>query len=133
MAVAVFLNRDPEWCWVGLVMWAVSGKWYGILLGDERIYKLGITEALMWLFRKDYIDLLLLTERDCKKKTCTSDSYYCGKCRYQWERKHSYRQYNDYVRDLWEHGRDVKYGGVTGGADGEIRCEACEEERSDDG
>jgi len=81
--VAVFLNRNPDYCWAELVLWAMFRKWY-----------------LIWTENWDYTN-----------KKCTSESYYCGKCRYQWQRKHSYKQYNDYLRGLWKRGRDVKYGG----------------------
>ena len=81
--VAVFLNRNPDYCWPELVYWSMGRKWYWILTENG----------------------------DYKHKKCTPDSNYCGKCRYQWQRKHSYKQYNDYVRRLWDRGRDIKYGG----------------------
>ena len=81
--VAAFLNRNPDYCWTQLVLWARYRKWY-----------------LIWTENWDY-----------RHKGCTPDDTYCGKCRYQWQRKHSYKQYNDYVRGLWDRGRDIKYGG----------------------
>lgn len=78
--VAVFLNRNPDYCWSSLVRWAMSDKWYEI-----------------WTWNCAY-----------RHKLCTPDNAYCLKCRYQWQRKHSYKQYGDYVHDLWERGRDVK-------------------------
>jgi len=81
--IAHFLNRNPDYCWSNLTSWVLYDKWSDI-----------------WRHNSAY-----------KHKLCTIDKAYCGKCRYQWQRKHSYKQYNDYVKGLWDRGRDVKYGG----------------------
>lgn len=95
--VAGFLNRDPQWCWSRLVSWSMFHSWYSILLADERIYKLWITELVLWVIGKDYIDLQLAGDEGVDGYLATGCGY-CLKCIYVKQRKDCYGQEHERVK-----------------------------------
>ena len=91
LEIATFLNRDPKWCWSRLVCWSMFHRWYSILLADERIYKLWITELFLWIRGWDYVDLQLAGDEGVDGYLATGCEY-CLKCVYVRERKDCYDQ-----------------------------------------
>lgn len=89
--IALFLNRNPEWCWSELVSWCVFHRWYSIVVADERIYGLWITEVVLLMLRKDVVDLELSGDMGVGGYMATG-SEYCMKCVYVRERRDCYQQ-----------------------------------------
>jgi len=94
--IALFLNRNPKWCWSGLVRWHTSCRWYDIFLADERVYSLWITEIVLWILHKDFVDMQLSGEGVGAFDADGSD--YCMKCVYIRQRKDCYEQERDRVQ-----------------------------------
>ena len=75
-AVVWRLDRNPEYCLSRLGDWVVFHKWYSVVLDSNWLYKLWITEAILFILRRDSVDLILRSEGSYMATGCG----YCGEC-----------------------------------------------------
>jgi hypothetical protein len=73
------LHRRDYYCISHLATWLSVRPWWDVILSDERIYKLAITEVILLLLGKDRIDAELTTWHGIGSYS-RRDCGYCFKC-----------------------------------------------------